>query len=128
MPDYSSQTQNRSRFKPVLVWPLLQNGPGLIVRRRRAEAVDPEEARLRAIDSQSSRWLWATKIWVFGWRAGTDLRSESGKDGLWLMAVADNPVGARVGCRPGPSRRMRDCIRGLSRPCRHRFRGPFPAH
>jgi hypothetical protein len=38
---------------------------------------------------------------VFGWRAGTDVQRESETDTLWLVVVADNHIGARVG-RPPP--------------------------
>jgi hypothetical protein len=39
------------------------------------------------------------KICVFGWREGTDVQRES--DGLQIIVLADNLVGARVG-RPPP--------------------------
>jgi hypothetical protein len=70
------------------------------VRQGRAEAFHIEEARLRAIDGQSSRWLWVAKIYVFGWREETDVLRESESDGLWLTVVADNSVCAPVGRSP----------------------------
>jgi hypothetical protein len=76
------------------------------VRQGRAEAFHIEEARLRAIDGQSSRWLWVAKIYVLGWREESDVQRESQSDGLWLMVVADNPVCAPVGRPPLDVRSM----------------------
>jgi hypothetical protein len=71
------------------------------VRQRGAEASHSEEIQLRALDGRSSRRLRAAKICVFGWRAETDVLREIESGCLWLVVVADNPVGAPVG-RPPP--------------------------
>jgi hypothetical protein len=66
---------------------------------------------------------------MFGWKVRTDLRSESERDGLWRMVVADNPVGTRVDRPPpdsgGPNRPIREHIGRLSGPCRRRFQAQF---
>jgi hypothetical protein len=79
----SSQTRSQDRFKPLLVWPLLEDGMRVMMRRGHTEACHLEEARFRTTGGYGLWWLQAAKyVCSAGGQERTHRERERGRQSL----------------------------------------------